>query len=128
MAGLHLAAYFGVQEAANALLKHAQSLDLKDNYGRTPLSWAAENGHETVVKLLLATGKVDVDLKDIHGRTPLSWAAGNGHEAVITSLLATSKADVNLKDIHGRTPYGPPGTGTRPWSSCCSRRVGLTSI
>jgi ankyrin repeat protein len=30
-------------------------------YGRMPISWAAENGHEAVVKLLLATGKVDVD-------------------------------------------------------------------
>jgi len=29
-----------------------------------PLSWAAERGHEAVVKLLLKTGKVDVNLKD----------------------------------------------------------------
>ena len=26
--------------------------DTKDGYGQTPLSWAAENGHEVVVKLL----------------------------------------------------------------------------
>jgi hypothetical protein len=33
-------------------------------YGQTPLWWAAENGHEAVVKLLLETGKVEADLKD----------------------------------------------------------------
>jgi ankyrin repeat protein len=35
-------------------------VDLKDKNGRTPLSWAAQNGHEAIVKLLVETGKVDV--------------------------------------------------------------------
>jgi ankyrin repeat protein len=40
-----------------------------------------------MVKLLLATGKVDIDPKDSeHGRTPLSWAAEGGHEAVVKLL------------------------------------------
>lgn len=33
--------------------------DRKDFVRRTPLAWAARNGHETVVKLLLATEGVN---------------------------------------------------------------------
>jgi ankyrin repeat protein len=60
----------------------------KDDNGRTSLSWAAWNGHEAVVKLLLATDGVDPDFKGTYGRTPLSWAAERGHEAVIRLLQA----------------------------------------
>ncbi|PVH72419.1 hypothetical protein DL98DRAFT_397103, partial [Cadophora sp. DSE1049] len=60
--------------------------DSKDKYGQTPLSWAARNGHEAVIKLLLSTGKVEADSEDENSRTPLSWAAQNGHEAVVKLL------------------------------------------
>jgi ankyrin repeat protein len=50
-----------------------------------------------VVKLLLATGKVDVNLKDKYGWTPLSWAAKFEHYSVVKLLLATGEVDVNLK-------------------------------
>jgi ankyrin repeat protein len=68
------------------LLEKAVDVDPKDNSGRTPLSWAAENGHEAVVKLLLLEKAVDVDSKSNSGQTPLSRAAVNGHEAVVKLL------------------------------------------
>ncbi|KAM5342890.1 hypothetical protein ACJ41O_013856 [Fusarium nematophilum] len=71
---------------------------------RTPLSWAAENGQEAVVKMLLDTDKVNVDLRDKYGRTPLSWAAQNGREAVVRLLLDTGKVDVDSRDNDDRTP------------------------
>ena len=57
-----------------------------------------------MVRLLLATGNVDVESKDRDGRTPLSWAAENGHEAVLRLLLATGNVDAESKDIGGQTP------------------------
>jgi hypothetical protein len=71
--------------------------------GLIPLSWAAQNGHVVVVKLLLSTGKVNVNSKDSEGRRALSWPAQNGHTAVVKLLLNTSKIEVNSEDLHGRT-------------------------
>jgi ankyrin repeat protein len=47
-------------------------VEAKDTqYGQTPLSLAAENGHKAVVKMLVDTGKVDVDAEDEGGWTPV---------------------------------------------------------
>ena len=90
--GVHYAAYFGLKDILRLLLvKPKVDPDTKDSDGRTPLSWAAENGHEAAVKLLLETGKVDVDSKDQYNFTPLSVAAENGHEAVVKLLLVSYK-------------------------------------
>jgi ankyrin repeat protein len=103
MTGLHLAAYFGVYEAANILISHVQSLDTKDSNNRTPLSWAAENGHEAVVKLLLEKG-ADLETRSQSGQTPLSWAARQGDEAVV-KLLLEKGADLETRDsMYGQTP------------------------
>jgi ankyrin repeat protein len=70
------------------LLLERESVDanFKDKYGRTPLSWTAENGHEAAVKLLLEHEGVGVNSKDKDGQMPLSWAAYNRHEAVVKLL------------------------------------------
>jgi ankyrin repeat protein len=51
---------------------------LEDAHLNYRIPWAAKNGHEAVVKLLLEKS-ADVESKGhVSGRTPLSWAAGNG--------------------------------------------------
>jgi hypothetical protein len=103
--GVHLAAYFGLSETTMTLLRNRHDPDIKNIDGHTPLAWAAQNGHEAVVKLLLDKEGVDPDSEDKYGRTPLSWAAANGHEAVVKLLLDKEGVDPDSKDTrYGRTP------------------------
>jgi ankyrin repeat protein len=67
------------------------------------LSWAAENGHDAIVKQLLDTSKVDTDSKDNDRRAPLLYAAMNGNEAIVKLLLDTGKVNVESRDEYGRS-------------------------
>jgi len=101
MKGVHLAAYFGLRDTMRALLRENCDLESKDFDRRTPLLWAARNGHEVVVKLLLTDERVDPDAKDSSERTPLSWAKDNGHEAVVILLLSNDRVDRLYQDGAG---------------------------
>ncbi|KAI4862015.1 hypothetical protein F4820DRAFT_39340 [Hypoxylon rubiginosum] len=65
---LHIMARNHILGALIPILRKAgqttTSLDPKDSSNRTPLSWAAEEGHEAVVRLLLETHQVEVNSKD----------------------------------------------------------------
>jgi ankyrin repeat protein len=106
MIGVHVVAYFGLREAMITLFENGYDPDARDTYGGTPLSWAAGNGHEAVVKLLLSKVGVDPDSKDTrYGRTPLSWAAWRGYETVVKLLFPRKGVDPDSKDRdYGRTP------------------------
>lgn len=51
--GLHCSAYFGMQTLARDLVSTQLDLNATDSDGRSPLSWAAENGHVEIARLLL---------------------------------------------------------------------------
>ena len=102
MTGVHLAAYFGLVEVTTALLKNGHDADSKDGNNETPLSWAARNGHDAVVKLLLEKG-AELEFKAGNDQTPLSWAAENEHDTVV-KLLLKKGAELESKDTNGQTP------------------------
>ncbi|PON27749.1 hypothetical protein TGAM01_v203516 [Trichoderma gamsii] len=62
-------------------------LDAHDSDGRTPLSYAAENGHNDISQFLLAKG-ANAQSGGSQGRTPLHWAALKGHPRIVRLLLA----------------------------------------
>jgi len=84
-------------------------------YGQTPLSWAAENGHERVVEVLLERNDANPELADKNGRAPLSWASQNGHEGVVNLLLEWRGTFPNLR-MDGSTDLTPnkPSESSEP--------------
>ncbi|OGM48777.1 hypothetical protein ABOM_003000 [Aspergillus bombycis] len=104
-------------EALVILLLNGGGVDMnvKDpEYGRTPLSWTAGHGHDTIVKLLLDAGKIDPGSEDYSGKTPLAWAARGGHDDVVEFLLDSgevgpdSKVKSQVLNISaGRSSPGP---------------------
>lgn len=111
--GLHLAAYFGIERAVRVLLSR-YGRDPKDGYSRTPLSWAAQNGHEVVVRLLLAEG-ADRTMKDSSRFTPLLWARQGNHEAIVRLLEGGVNGEWGVPDKPSSLPLTAEATG--PWDT-----------
>ncbi|KAI9828700.1 MAG: hypothetical protein M1832_001803 [Thelocarpon impressellum] len=104
VSGIHLCAFFGLKSLMMALLSGITAADALDSDNRTPLSWAAESGHEAVVKLLVDRDDVEADSKDKYGLTPLSRAAESGNEAVVKLLVDRDDVEADSKDKYGWTP------------------------
>ena len=79
--------------AANGHLRVVQVLlrtkivdfNAKSISGRPPIFWAAAEGHEDIVRLLLEAG-ADRTPEDIDGKTSLSMAKKNGHDKIAKML------------------------------------------
>ena len=104
LSATHLAAYHGLDQILRVLFNNSHPTDPRDSHGRTPLSYAAERGHEAVVMLLLARNDVDAYAWDIYGWTPLFWAAYWGHKAVVELLVACDDVEADLRHENGMTP------------------------
>ena len=77
-------------------------VDVKDNTGRTPLSWASERNYLGLARLLVESD-AEIDSMSNFIRTPLSYAAEHGSMDVM-ELLLFHGANVDAKDRHETTP------------------------
>lgn len=62
------------------------TFNIADEWGRTPLMWAAIRSQYAEVKKLVTVG-VGLDLRDVDGWTALMWAAFAGHASIVEFLL-----------------------------------------
>ncbi|KAI0973656.1 ankyrin repeat-containing domain protein [Xylaria arbuscula] len=103
--GMHLVAYFGLQNLMLAFLAVDNDPDHKDTHGRTPLSYAAARGHDAMVRSLLSNPLVDPDYKDsVRGWTPLWHAVAGVQLTIIEQLLGDKRINPNSMSTYGRTP------------------------
>lgn len=101
---LHIAASKGHVEAAKMLISSRLFIDVdaRTQMQRTPLHWAADNGHFSVTELLLEAG-AEVDAVDEDGNTPLHLATERSF-ADVCSMLIVGGASLELTNKQGKTP------------------------
>ena len=93
---LHSAAIAGEASTAALLLAHGCSPDLKDAKGCTPLLRAVFEGRVEVVRMLLATGNVDLHRCNHGMESPAYLAALRGHADCLELLLASPRGPIDL--------------------------------
>jgi len=102
---LHCACFFGIDEFVTSLIEmKCYDINRTDQVGATPLTWAAHNGHEGVVELLLGRRDVIPDMPDNKGRTPFSYAVERGYGGVAKLLLGRKDVIPDRPDNEGGTP------------------------
>lgn len=96
------AAYRGHAQIVHLLLEAGADARWRDEFGETALHRAAANGHEAVVRALIAHNegsqfRYRVDQHDCAGETPLLSAVRTGGSTAVVKLLLEARADPTVR-------------------------------
>ena len=99
----------GKVDVVTRYISMGQSLEVKDDYGRTPLHIAIEFGHTEIIRILIDAGadteaRTGRALQTYFGWTPLMFAAHWGNSEAIR-LLTSAGADLNATEQGSRYPH-----------------------
>jgi ankyrin repeat protein len=103
---LFSAVVYGRMDVTWFLLSNNAEVNVRDNFGNTPLQLAPSRE----IAELLATHKADVNSRNAAGYTPFLNAAASGRTAVMELLLAHG-AELNTKSVYGWTPLHQAACG-----------------
>lgn len=88
MRTLHIAAKYGLTEYIRArLANNRANVHACDEDGKTPVWWAAANGHADTIRLLIESGAHPDQDDTVSGLKPLHQAAKSNHEEAVRVLL-----------------------------------------
>ncbi len=102
---LHLAAFFGHDDAVTLLIDHGAPLDAHSTNAlrNSPMHAALAGATVPVLVRRLVFAGADVTARDAAGHTPLHLAASRGHEALCDLFIARG-ADVHARADDTSTP------------------------
>ena len=75
------------------------NVNLTDNYGLTPLHYAAKSNNKDIAEFLLSVG-ADAKSKDNNAWTPLHYASCYGHDNLAASLAIGNHGTVLYRKVH----------------------------
>jgi len=100
---LHLLACLGNVTSASSFLDRCPSEEInkQDNKGNTALHWAALQGQQELIQLLI-DNNANVNAQNFVGETALILAASHGFDSVVSVLLENG-ANPNIANLDGAT-------------------------
>ena len=99
---IHTATFMGNLDAIRQHINAGSDLNVKDQYGSTPLIIATTFGKTDVAKSLIEAG-ADMNITSNEGATPLHTTAFFCRTEIVKALLEKG-ADKTLKNNYGSTP------------------------